>query len=163
MTKQQHDKQMAWVEDAAVAFEATGLPRMAGRVLAWLLVCEPELQNNAALLDVLGASKASLSNSTRLLERFGLVERTREPGTRVDAFRVREGSLPALLHGPLSGATALRETAERGLSSMHHASTHTKARLHELHDLGAFLEAELPKLMAAWTKRTQAAHAKKRR
>ena len=30
-----------YVEEVALYFEAQGLPRMIGRILGWLLICEP--------------------------------------------------------------------------------------------------------------------------
>ena len=75
-----------FVERLAVAMEADGLPRIAGRIFALLLLSE-----DAISLDVIvkstGASKASASVNTRLLEQRGLIERVSLQGDRRDYYR----------------------------------------------------------------------------
>jgi DNA-binding transcriptional regulator GbsR (MarR family) len=44
----------AWVEETALLFEGLGLPRMAGRVLAWLLVADPPEQTLKEMGEALG-------------------------------------------------------------------------------------------------------------
>ncbi|MEO7367953.1 MAG: MarR family transcriptional regulator [Gemmatimonadaceae bacterium] len=75
-----------FVERLAVAMEADGLPRIAGRIFALLLLSE-----DAISLDVIaestGASKASASVNTRVLEQRGLIERVSLQGDRRDYYR----------------------------------------------------------------------------
>ena len=54
-------EELAFVEDVAVFLESFGLLRMAGRILAWLLICEPPEQSAADLARVLQASKGAIS------------------------------------------------------------------------------------------------------
>lgn len=68
-----------------------GAPRMVGRTLGWLLVCDPPEQSAAELAQTLEASKGSISMATRVLVRMGLVERVRHRGERFDRFK----ALPA--------------------------------------------------------------------
>ena len=63
-----------------------GAARMVGRVLGWLLVCEPPEQSAADLAQALRASKGSISTATRVLLRTGLIERVRVRGERFDRF-----------------------------------------------------------------------------
>jgi hypothetical protein len=79
-----------FVEETGVQFELeAGAPRMVGRVWGWLMVCDPPEQSAAELAEFLQASKGSISTSTRLLLRLGLIERVRTPGERFDRFRIR--------------------------------------------------------------------------
>ena len=61
---QAKDKQ--FVEEVGIVFEQTGLPRMAGRILGWLLIAEPPHQSTEQLINALMASKGSISSMTRL-------------------------------------------------------------------------------------------------
>ena len=76
-------------EDFGLFFEHLGVPRMAGRILAWLLICDPPEQTMQDLVDALGASKSSISTMTRMLINFRLIERLSLPGERRDFYRVR--------------------------------------------------------------------------
>src|SRR5712692_9981760 len=86
-----------FVEEMAVTFEADGLPRMAGRIFAFLLVCRPPEQTAASLAHELDASGGSISTMVRLLVGAGLVERVSRAGVRADRFRVTPEGLRALM------------------------------------------------------------------
>ena len=62
---------------------------MTGRVLGWLLVCDPPEQSAAQLAEALDASKGAISGATAALVRMRLVERLRIRGERADRFRMR--------------------------------------------------------------------------
>lgn len=40
-----HDEVAEFVEEFGIGLEASGLPRAAGRILAWLMVCDPPEQS----------------------------------------------------------------------------------------------------------------------
>lgn len=67
---------------------ATG-SRTAGRILGWLMICEPPHQSSGDLVDALGVSAGSVSTQIRHLERVGLVERITFPGNRAAYYQLR--------------------------------------------------------------------------
>jgi len=140
-----------FVEDVALFFEEMGFPRMAGRILGWLLICDPPEQSAGQLAGVLQASKGSLSTMTRLLIQMGLVERVGLPGERRDYFRIRPGAWPQLLRVQTQVMTGLHQVVERGLIMLADEDSGRRQRLEEAHDLYAFLERELPRLFQQWS------------
>ena len=52
ITQRQQDQQH-FVEEVGLLFEHAGLPRMAGRILGWLLICDPPHQSPGELAEVL--------------------------------------------------------------------------------------------------------------
>ncbi len=139
-----------FVEDVGLFFEQMGFPRMAGRILGWLLICDPPEQSAGQLAGVLQASKGSLSTMTRLLIQIGLVERVALPGQRRDYFRIKAGAWPHLIQAQMQSMTGLHQMVERGLVLLDHKEPHLRQRLLEAHDLYAFLERELPLLFRRW-------------
>src|SRR5512135_2854177 len=109
-----HMEERHFVEDVALFFEELGFPRMAGRILGWLLICDPPEQSAGQLAQVLQASKGSLSTMTRLLIQMGLVERVGLPGERRDYFRIRPGAWPHLIKAQMQSMTGLHQVVERG-------------------------------------------------
>jgi DNA-binding transcriptional regulator GbsR (MarR family) len=138
------------VEDVGLFFEEMGHPRMAGRILGWLLICEPAHQSMDQLAQVLQASKGSLSTMTRLLIQSGLIERVALPGERRDYFRLKPGAWPQLIKVQMQAMTGLHEMVERGLVLLQDRGPEVQQRLQEAHDLYAFLERELPALLVRW-------------
>ena len=50
------EEEKRFVEDIGLIMEEQGRPRIAGRILGWLLICEPPEQSFADLVAVLGVS-----------------------------------------------------------------------------------------------------------
>ncbi len=139
-----------FVEDFGIALEDLGLPRMAGRLLGHLLVCEPAEQSSRQIAEALQASKGSVSSTTRLLIDYGIVDRAARPGERIDYFRIRPGVWTKIMRLRLAHAARIHEVAERGIRLLPPADLAGYARIEELHDFYQFLETEYQALIERW-------------
>jgi hypothetical protein len=139
-----------WVEELAANLERDGLPRMAGRIFAWLLVCEPPEQTMEALAGALSGSKASMSTMTRLLVGAGLAERVRRPGERRDEFRVPEGRWNTFWEAQLSQLRTTTGCLARGVALLERRPPAARRRLEAVLGQYRFFERELPALFARW-------------
>jgi DNA-binding transcriptional regulator GbsR (MarR family) len=141
-----------FAEEFGLFLEQSGLPPMAGRILGWLLVCEPAQQSAADLMLALGASKGSISMVTRLLVNLGLIERVAVPERRERYFRIRPGVWTDLLATQMARTAEMRVLAERGLVLVADQGEESRARLEELHHLYSFMEREMPVLLERWAR-----------
>ncbi|WP_309236478.1 GbsR/MarR family transcriptional regulator [Microcoleus sp. FACHB-672] len=139
-----------FVEEVGLLFEFAGLPRMAGRILGWLLISNPPHQSTGELAEVLQASKGSISTMTRLLIQAGLVERTSLPGDRRDYFCIKLGAWSALIKERVARITAIRQLAEHGLQLLEGEDPQRRQRLQEMHDFHAFFEGQFPMMIEHW-------------
>ncbi|MEZ4382529.1 MAG: MarR family transcriptional regulator [Nannocystaceae bacterium] len=137
----------ALVERFGLLFESTGAARIAGRVLGWLLLCDPPEQSQPELVDALGASKASISTSLRYLTETGLVERLSLPGERRDFYRVDTEAWPRLLERRVRMIAAVREAADDGVDALGPRSRRSE-RLRALSSVYATLEAAMHEAVA---------------
>jgi len=138
-----------FAEEVGIFSEEYGLPRMAGRVLGWLLVSDPPNQSLAELSEALMASKGSVSTMTRLLIQLGMVERVSLPGLRRDYFCIKGDENEAGAQF-LAKTVAMRRLSERGLELMEGKPPRLRERLERTRDLCAFLEKEVPLLVQRW-------------
>jgi hypothetical protein len=141
------DQQAHFVEAFGQMLAQQGMPRMAGRMWAWLLICDPPQQTAAQLADELHASRGSISDMARLLATAGLISRTTRPGDRREYFSVPPGAVRRLMQGRLPGVIAMRQLADEGLELLADRPTADQARLQEVRDVYAFFERELPALL----------------
>ena len=162
------DKEQRWfqekhfVEDVGLLLEEGGLPRMAGRILGWLLICDPPHQSTKELAETLQASKGSISTMTRLLIQLGVIERVALPGLRRDHFQIKPGGWSQMVMRDIAEISTGYQLAERGLQLLDGRPVEQQERLKEARDLYAFLEREYPRLIERWEKeRTQALRKKK--
>ncbi|WP_420115062.1 GbsR/MarR family transcriptional regulator [Pseudactinotalea sp.] len=139
-----------YVDEVAEFFVTEGLPLIAGRVIGWLLICDPAEQTPAQLTVALQVSRSSISSAMRLLTPSGLVERTRRRGDRNEYFRIAPDGWSRMLMRRYAQTTAFREVTERGLDVLAGASPQRRERLEHVTDLYRFLETELPALLERW-------------
>ena len=80
-----------FIERMGVLTEEDGLPRIAGRIFAYLLVT-PEECSLDDIATALGVSRASVSTDARRLAQMGLLERHSRPGDRRDYYGIGAAS-----------------------------------------------------------------------
>jgi DNA-binding transcriptional regulator GbsR (MarR family) len=148
-------EKIRFIEEVGLMFELVGLPRMAGRIFGWLLICDPPQQSHSEIADVLRASKGSISTMTRLLIQIGFIERISLPGDRRDYFQIKPNAWTQLTKQRIAQITAFKELAQRGMDLMGSASPRMKERLKEMRDIHAFWERELPLLDQRWDEEQQ--------
>jgi DNA-binding transcriptional regulator GbsR (MarR family) len=136
-----------FVEDIGLYFEQMGLPRMAGRVLGVLLICDPPAQSLTDLCELLQASKSSISTTTRLLSEMGLIERAPSPVPRQVYFHFKSGGWVVFVRQRLRLWASLHQIAEHGLELLHDRDPNLRERLQEAHDMFSLIEDELPALL----------------
>lgn len=135
-----------FAEDVGRVFEGFGVSRMAGRVLGWLLICDPPRQSSADLVAALGATKGSISTATRMLEASGLIDRVAVPGRRGDFFELRPEAFHQA-HDQLGTMRVFRELMDRGLAVLGDEDSPRARRLRRTRDFYAYLEREFRALV----------------
>ncbi|MBU1218246.1 hypothetical protein KKF34_14250 [Myxococcota bacterium] len=86
-----------FIENLAITFEEYGIPRMAGKIFANLLVAEKGYLSARELMDVTGGSKGSISTLTRQMINVGVIEKVGVAGSRLTYFKVAEPAMIGLL------------------------------------------------------------------
>ena len=139
-----------FIEEVGIAFEMVGLPRMAGRIFGWLLISNPPHQSTNQLVEVLQASKGSISTMTRLLIGLKMIDRMSLPGKRRDYFCIKPGAWSQMMKEQMAGITAFRKLADKGLSLLAEENSDLRLRLQEMQAFNAFWEREMPLLNQRW-------------
>jgi DNA-binding transcriptional regulator GbsR (MarR family) len=136
---------------AAVAEQNWGMSRMAGRIWAVLLATEKTELSAEELMQLLGASRGSVSTVVRTLERVGIVQRVVKSGDRKHYYRVPPAT--ALMELELAGVDNYRRLMRRGLDAVSGIHPVAETRLREYHDLMAFFQSEYAELLRRWKER----------
>ena len=135
-----------WIEQVAAHFEATeGMPLIAGRILAFLLICDPPERTAAELSHALSASTGSVSTNVRLLLRLGIISKTTRQGREAALYRVEEDRWPALVRQRMERVTELERLTEQGLR-MFSGQGERARRLRTVHEFYQWLSGQMPEL-----------------
>ena len=142
-------QQRLLAEEFGLRFEEMGGTRMAGRVAAWLLLSDPPVQSLTEIAEALGVSKAAVSTAARSLLQAGFVERASEPGSAATTTGPcpRTDDVLRLDHVRAMGRLVhrcLQLVADKDQTQSNYAL------MHDLREFPAFLEAEIPGLLARW-------------
>ena len=85
-----HDAQLTFADHVGRFYARQyAFPPLAGRLLGFLLVCDPPQQTIDELGEALLASRSAVTGAVNLLEGYRIVRRTRIAGERVDRVRCR--------------------------------------------------------------------------
>jgi DNA-binding transcriptional regulator GbsR (MarR family) len=139
-----------YAEELAVALSSLGMPPATGKLMGWLLICDPPTQSSGQLAQALNLSKGSISTSMRMLERGGLVRRVAASGGRGHCYEMRPDALMAA-STEVSRYRLMREAMEQGLKLLGDESTPRAERLRTSRDFYAFMEQETPRLVERFT------------
>ena len=129
-----------------------GLPPMAGRLLGYLMICDPPHQTIDQLAEALMASRSAITGAVKLLEAYGMVVRSRRAGERVDRVA---GNLDALEPRNFESTLFKDQAAlfREGLALLADSTPARRAPLEELVALAEFLGERLPQVLAEWRER----------
>jgi predicted transcriptional regulator len=139
-----------FVEEMGQFLASLGMTPMAGRMWGWLLICEQPEQTATDIAEALHASRGSISGTARLLASSGLIRRSTKRGDRREYFSAPPEALDSLLGSAAGIYEHMRAIAARGLASVAGRSVESRARLQEFHDVMAFVEREVPRVIAAY-------------
>jgi len=140
----------AFVEQLGLLWQRYGANRTMGRILGWLMVCDPPEQTAADLAEALGVSRGSVSTATRQLEAAGLAERVGAPGDRRLRYRMTPGGWDATARvraGELSTLVALAEQARGALAG---EPEPRRGRVEEFRDWATWWEQRYGQMLAEW-------------
>ncbi|MGR6918398.1 GbsR/MarR family transcriptional regulator [[Actinomadura] parvosata] len=139
---------------AQIMVEA-GMPRMAARVYAALLVTDSGRLSAAELAEQLEVGASAISGAVKYLVQVRLVERGREPGTRHDYCRIHEHTWSHFISQSDPMLVRVQDGAGEGTAILG-PDTPAGQRLEETRRFFAFMREEIRQSMAKWS-RLQAA------
>ncbi len=151
----QDEERQRFIEDMALLYEKAGHTRMQGRIIAWLMICEPPHQTAGEIAGRLQASKASISTNIRMFVDFGVIERFTRPPERRDFYRLSDDAWARAVERGFPLIVAFGHLAERGLA-LAGDSPEARDRLLEMREFYDFYERELRAVLARWERRKRA-------
>ncbi|GAQ51829.1 GbsR/MarR family transcriptional regulator [Streptomyces acidiscabies] len=107
---------LEWVERVAkYCADQDGVPLIAGRVLGWLMICDPPEQSAQEIASAIGASRASLSTNLRLLSSVGFLHELTRPGSRTVYYRVEDDAWEKVVRRQIASLTSLGRIMRDGM------------------------------------------------
>jgi DNA-binding IclR family transcriptional regulator len=138
-----------WMERLAAQLVGEGIPLIGGRILGYLLVCDPEERTAAELSEELEASTGSVSTNLKLLVNHGLVVRTTRRGRQAAQYRADAAAWARLIRRRLDTLAGLRSLSAAGLRLLS-GDPQRALRLRTVDEFQGWFAGEIP---ALWERR----------
>ncbi len=106
---------LEWAEQVAMHLARDGVPPIAGRILGWLMVCDPPEQSAGQISAAIGASRASLTMNLRLLTGMGFLTWRTRPGDRTMYYRMADDAWQAVVRQQVAGIASFLDITRHGL------------------------------------------------
>ncbi|HZE38180.1 MAG TPA: MarR family transcriptional regulator [Stackebrandtia sp.] len=153
MAANERTRRHDYADEVGLYFEQWGLPRIPGRILGWLLVCEPPHQSAEELAGALSVSRGSISMALKMLTSAGVVERHPAAGSRRTYYHMTPGFWLNEAGEKARAAAQWTKLAERGLELMADRPADSRDRLREMRDSYAFLAEQYARIETLWHER----------
>ncbi|MBB5869549.1 putative transcriptional regulator [Allocatelliglobosispora scoriae] len=141
------DDERRYAEDVGLTLGLMGLTPAYGKLLGWLLICDPPAQTSTQLAEALGLSKGSVSTGMRMLEQIGMARRVSLPGQRGHAYEMTpDGMIRATDTG--DKFRIMCDLMQRGLDLIVDEQSPRAQRLRVTRDFYEFIAARVPDLVA---------------
>ena len=140
------EDEAAFVEAMGHYMGGYGMTPMAGRLWAWLLICDPPAQTAGDLAEALRASRGAISGAAASLASAGMIRRVSRRGDRREYFSAPPGTFDTLLRSAGTAYGRLLAITAEGLTAVD-GRPGGRERLQEVHDAVAFVARELPALV----------------
>ena len=124
-----------------------GLPPVAGRLWAWLLVCEPEDQTVEEIREAIGASRGAISGAVRMLEPSGLIIRSKRRGDRREYWRTSPDAMVHSLEAKERQTRPSLNALDAAIAALADRPDASLARLRETQHLYSMLIDTFPRLI----------------
>ncbi|GAA2839694.1 GbsR/MarR family transcriptional regulator [Crossiella cryophila] len=142
-----------YADEVGLFFQEQGVPLMPGRVLGWLLVCDPPQQSAEEIAEAVQASRGAISMAMQMLQTAGAVEKVKVAGTRRIFYRLRPGFWLREAEEKARVARDWHTLMARGLKLMDEQDEDQRQRVREAHDMYEFLAAEYGQIKDRWAAR----------
>jgi DNA-binding transcriptional regulator GbsR (MarR family) len=138
-----------FIEQLGLIAEDDGLPRIAGRMFAIILLAEAPMSLDD-IATALGVSKASASTDARILLRHGWIRRVVHPGNRRDYYEMVPDFFAEFVASRVKQWQALYELVGDALTRLPDFSAAGRERLEYLRDVQEFFLDGLQARLDEW-------------
>jgi DNA-binding transcriptional LysR family regulator len=145
------DKERAFAEEVGTVMSGMGMPAAFGKLMGWLLICDPPQQTSTQLAESLNLSKGSVSTGMRALEQLGMVRRVPVRG-RGHAYEMLPDAMVRTVD-PRRLYLLIHDVMQKGLDALGDETAPVAQRLRVTRDFYAFAAERIPQLIEEFAKK----------
>ena len=138
-----------FIEKFCVVAEQDGFPRIAGRLMGFLLLNEGPFTLDE-MAEALQISKTSASTNARLLEQYGVIEHTTKPGDRRDFYKLAEDPWERMFDMVKRRMQRFLDVLDETIGALPAKEKYGRKRLQEAQQFHAFILEDIDRWIQQW-------------
>lgn len=150
------ERERQFAEEVGTVMSGMGMPLAFGKLMGWLLICDPPQQTSTQLAAALGLSKGSVSTGMRALEQLGMVRRVPVRG-RGHAYEILPDAMVRTTD-PRRLYLLIHDVMQKGLDLLGDEKAERAQRLRITRDFFAFVAERIPQLIDEFAKKEGLRH-----
>ncbi len=143
------------IEEFAVRMELFGLPKLAAKLHAAMILAEPPEKSTADLMRLTGGSKGAISQMLRLLDHFGMVERCAAPGKRGHRYRLPKNFMLEMFQQKMNAVLGMRDFLHSFKEDLENTNEYARQNIEEMMLFHQFFYDEVIKAFDRWKEQRQ--------
>ena len=149
---QREKERRDFAEEFSLVWQLTGIPRMDGRILGYLMVTPEPYLSSATLCDVLKMSPGAVSTSTRRMVEAGFIRRHAIPGDRNHYFVASDDPWGSYLASESPSFVRTRDVLDRELARIPAEDTSARRRVQNGRNYMEWIERAHKSILLEWEK-----------
>jgi len=138
------------IEEFGLRMQAFGMPPLAGRIFAVMLLTDPPEKSTQDLIALTGGSKGAISLTLRILEQFGHLEKCPSPGRRGHSWRLRQQFMIEMFQGKMNAIRGMRDFWGEHASEVEKLSEKVQHNVREMTRFHQFFFEEVTQAFERW-------------
>ncbi|MBU1242709.1 hypothetical protein KKD52_04265 [Myxococcota bacterium] len=139
------------IEEYALRMESFGMPPLAGRIFAVMVLTDPPEKSTQDLIQLTGGSKGALSQTLRILEQFGHLEKCPAPGQRGHRWRLRKNFMVEMFKSKMNAIRGMRDFWQSHMDIVGNLSDNVQQNVREMAEFHAFFFEMVSHAFERWS------------
>lgn len=138
------------MQEFALRMEAFGMPPLAARLMAVMLLTDPPEKSTQELIALTGGSKGAISLTLRILERFGHLEKCPAQGRRGHAWRLRRHFMIDMFESKMRAINGVRDFWASHAAELEGLSENVRNQVEEMARFHQFFSEAMSMAFERW-------------
>ncbi len=150
------DAERDFIDGVAAYYQMNdGMPLARGRLIGWLVICEPATQSARSLSAKVGCEESDVDYILGLLVPSGVLQRSDAADPDDFLVAMDDTAWPERVKGVFANIPAFHEILQRGCETLADAPPERRRRIENMERLFGYLSVEIPAVIEGYEQRSR--------
>jgi len=154
--RQPTDAEREFIDGVAAYYQMNdGMPLARGRLIGWLVICDPPTQSARSLSAKVGCDESDVDYILGLLVPSGVLQRSEAPDPDDFLVKMDDTAWPERVKAVFANIPVFHEILQQGCEALAEAPAERRRRIESMERLFGYLSVEIPAVIEAYEQRSK--------